>query len=58
MEDALRRPEGKLYAIFMDYTKAFDLLDTVNIESKLEMIPDCSQAEKNLITNEQSTMLG
>jgi hypothetical protein len=30
IEDALRWPEGKLYMIFIDYTKAFDLLNRHN----------------------------
>ena len=38
IQEALRHPKGKLYALFIDYRKAFDLLDRQNIMGKLEAI--------------------
>ena len=36
IEDATRSPKGKLYAIFIDYRKAFDLLNRSKIITKVE----------------------
>ena len=36
VQDALRHPKGKLYAVFIDYTKAFDMIDRSILVHKLE----------------------
>ena len=36
VKDALRLSKGKLYAVFIDYTKAFDLIDRSILVHKLE----------------------
>jgi hypothetical protein len=36
IEVALRHPRGKLHAIFIDYTKAFDLINRTLLIEKLE----------------------
>ena len=36
VQDTLRHPKGKLYAVFIDYTKAFDLIDRSTLVRKLE----------------------
>ena len=35
-EDALRHPRGKLYVVFVGFTKAFDLINRSKIIDKLE----------------------
>ncbi|XP_049845550.1 uncharacterized protein LOC126298296 [Schistocerca gregaria] len=37
-EDALRHPQGKFHAVFIDYTKSFDKLNRRTLISKLESI--------------------
>jgi hypothetical protein len=36
IEEALRHPRGKLHAIFIDYTNAFDLINRTLVIEKLE----------------------
>ena len=38
IEEALRKPTGKLHCVFIDYVKAFDLLNRTLIITKLEEI--------------------
>jgi hypothetical protein len=49
IEDALGWSKGKLYTVFIDYTKPFDLVDRVMIKRKLDTICDCSQVKKSII---------
>jgi hypothetical protein len=37
IEEGLRHPRGKLQAIFIDYTKAFDLINRTLFIEKLEV---------------------
>jgi hypothetical protein len=37
-EEALRLPEGKLFVVFMGFSKAFDMLNRVNFVAKLEHV--------------------
>jgi hypothetical protein len=50
-EDALKQPLGKLFAIYIVYSKSFDLLDRAMIIRKLKRIPVCSQTEKHIVKN-------
>jgi hypothetical protein len=38
VEEALRLPGGKLLAVFMDFSKAFDMLNRVKLVAKLENV--------------------
>ena len=53
IEDALRHPRGKLHAVFVDFTKAFDLINRSMIIDKLE-----SYIGKNNITRIIKNILG
>jgi hypothetical protein len=50
IEDALRWPKGKLYAIFIDYTKAFDLLGRGKICTS-----QCGTMKFSILTDLQRT---
>lgn len=55
--DALRHPKGKLYALFIDYTKAFDLINRQALVSKMDAMIGrehyIAQIIRNILQNNQ-----
>jgi hypothetical protein len=51
IDEALKMPKGKFYTIFIDYTKAFDLLNRKKLLTKLENLIDTRNPHTVIVKN-------